>query len=278
MKVLQKDEQMTAETVLLRYLPKSFQVYGYLYAYNRNKPSSIQVIVDTWPDFKVIICRPDPQKKHTSDWTKVVTFYCLDEKILRKILLEEDTIDWSTYFTIGGYDNSHTAMLKEVSSQRQLSYKHRACAHLLYLPDSSHLVKPAFDSDLKSRITSLDLSHAHLVNQTWKFGGDEIGYKRIVRQISYFPSYCIIDGQGQPVSWLLLYEYLAMGMLYTLPEHRQKHYATVLVYTMAQRLLAEGYPVFCYIEEDNLVSNKLVKSLGLIEDPSYREIWVAINT
>ncbi|XP_061692300.1 glycine N-acyltransferase-like isoform X2 [Syngnathoides biaculeatus] len=241
MKILQKDEQMTAETVLLKHLPKSFQ------------------------------------KKHPSDLRKMVTFYCLDEKILSKMLLE-DIIDWSTCLIVGGYDNSHTTLLKEVSLQRQLSYKDRACAHLLYLPDSSHLVKPAFDSELESRISSLDLSHAHLVNQTWKFGGDELGYKRIVRQISHFPSFCIIGGQGQPVSWLLLYEYMAMGMLYTLPEHRQKGYATVLVYTMAQKLLAEGYPVFCHVEEDNIVSNKLVKSLGLIEDPSYRERWVAFNT
>lgn len=29
-------------------------------------------------------------------------FYCLDEKILRKMLLEEDTIDWSSYFIIAG--------------------------------------------------------------------------------------------------------------------------------------------------------------------------------
>ncbi|XP_061692461.1 glycine N-acyltransferase-like [Syngnathoides biaculeatus] len=278
MKVLQKDEQMSAETVLLKHFPKSCQVYGYLYSYNRNKPSNIQVVVDTWPDFKVIICRPDPRNKESSEWRKKVIFYSLDEKILRKMLLDEETIDWSTYFVVGGYDSSHAALLKEVSSLRQVSYKDLSCSRLLYLPDSCHLVKPAFDSDLKSRISSLDPSHAHLVNQTWKFGGDELGYKKIVRQISHFPSYCIIDSQGQPVSWLLLYEYLSMGMLYTLPEHRQKGYATVLVYTMAQRLLAEGYPVFCHVEEDNMTSYKMIKSLGFIEDPSFREKWIAFNT
>ncbi|XP_077439098.1 glycine N-acyltransferase-like protein 3 [Vanacampus margaritifer] len=277
MKILQKDELMTAEILLLKHLPKSFQVYGYLYACNRNKQSSVQFIVDAWPDFKVIICRPDPENKQASDWTKKVMFYCLDEKILREMLLEEDTIDWSTYFIIGGYDSSHTAVLQEVSTQRQVSHKHLARAHLLYLPYSSHLVTPAINSDMKSRILSLDLSHAHLVNQTWKFGGDETGYKKIVRQISNFPSYCITDGQGQPVSWLLLHEYMAIGVLYTLPEHRHKGYATVLVYTMAQRLLAEGYPVFCYVEENNIVPYKLFKSLGFIEDPSYREMWVVFN-
>ncbi|XP_057704240.1 glycine N-acyltransferase-like protein 3 [Corythoichthys intestinalis] len=278
MKVLKKDERITAESILLKHLPKSFQVYGLLYAYNRNKPSCIQVIVDTWPDFKVIICRPDPENKQTSEWKNKIMFFSLDEQMLRKMLSEEDTIDWSTQFIIGGYDSSYTSMLKEVSSQRMVNFKHRACAHLLYLPDSSHLITQEFDSELKSRISPLQFSHAQLVNQTWKFGGDEKSYKKIISQINHFPSYCITDGQGQPVSWLLLHEDHAMGMLYTLPEHRQKGYASVLIYTMAQRLLAEGYPLFCYVEEGNMTPYKLFKSMGFIEDPAYRAIWVAFNT
>ncbi|XP_051935613.1 glycine N-acyltransferase-like protein 3 isoform X1 [Hippocampus zosterae] len=278
MKVLQKDEQMAAESVLLKHLPESFPVYGYLRASNRNKQANVQIVVDMWPDFKVIICRPDPENKPASDWTKNVCFYCLDEQILRKMLLEEDVIDWSADFTFEYFDHSHTDVLKEVSTLRQVSHTCLLSAYQLYLPDSSHLVTPAFNSDIQSRISSLDLSHAHMVSQTWKFEGDELSYKKIVRQISNYPSYCITDHQGQPVSWLLLHENLALGMLYTVPEHRRKGYATVLVHTMAQRLLAEGYPVFCYVEEGNLFPFKLFKSLGFIDVPSYRAIWNVLNT
>ncbi|XP_077586578.1 glycine-N-acyltransferase-like protein 3 isoform X2 [Stigmatopora nigra] len=267
MKVLEKDEQKIAETILFKHLPKSYQVYGLLYSLNRNKPSFVQVIVDTWPDFKVIICRPDQENKQSSEWSNKIMFYSLDETVLRRMLSQEDTIDWSSFFMIG-----------EVSSQKKINCEHRAGAHLLYLPDASHLVAPEFDSKLKSRISSLQLSHAQLVNQTWKFGGDEKGLTKMRTLISHFPSYCISDGQGQPVSWLLLHEYLAMGVLYTLPEHRRKGYALILIYTMAQRLIAEGYPLFCYVEEGNKTPYKLFKSLGFIEDPSYREIWMAFNT
>ncbi|XP_077586577.1 glycine N-acyltransferase-like protein 3 isoform X1 [Stigmatopora nigra] len=278
MKVLEKDEQKIAETILFKHLPKSYQVYGLLYSLNRNKPSFVQVIVDTWPDFKVIICRPDQENKQSSEWSNKIMFYSLDETVLRRMLSQEDTIDWSSFFMIGGYDSSYTSMLAEVSSQKKINCEHRAGAHLLYLPDASHLVAPEFDSKLKSRISSLQLSHAQLVNQTWKFGGDEKGLTKMRTLISHFPSYCISDGQGQPVSWLLLHEYLAMGVLYTLPEHRRKGYALILIYTMAQRLIAEGYPLFCYVEEGNKTPYKLFKSLGFIEDPSYREIWMAFNT
>ncbi|XP_054655092.1 glycine N-acyltransferase-like protein 3 isoform X2 [Dunckerocampus dactyliophorus] len=211
------------------------------------------------------------------NWTKKITFYCKDEQILKKMLLEKDLFDWSDPFILGGYDHSHTPMLKEVSSSRQVSYKPTTTAHLLYLPDRSHLITPAFDSELESRISSLIPSNVDLVNQTWKFGGNEQGYNRIKFQVSNLPSCCITDDQGQPVSWILVYEYLAIGMLYTLPEHRQKGYAKAVVHTMAQRLLDQGYPVFCYIEVENTVSYKLFKNLGFIEHPTYRAQWIEFN-
>lgn len=34
------------------------QVYGYLRAINKGRPTMVEVLVDSWPEFKVIICRP----------------------------------------------------------------------------------------------------------------------------------------------------------------------------------------------------------------------------
>ncbi len=95
----------------------------------------------------------------------------------------------------------------------------------------------------------------------------------IRNMLAHLPSCCVLDAEGKPVSWILTYASCAMGMLYTLPEHRGKGYAKVLVSTMAKRLHAEGYPVYCFIEEENVVSYGLFKNLGFTEDPSYRETW-----
>ncbi|KAK9541749.1 hypothetical protein VZT92_001770 [Zoarces viviparus] len=277
MKILNKDELQIAEGVLLKHFPKSFKVYGFIFGINRKKPSTLEVIVDTWPDFKVIICRPDPKNKRTLEFLKKVTYFSMDDQILRKMLTEENAIDWSTYFLITGCDVSHETMLKEVSSDREVNNKVYALVHLLYLPDCSHLPTPAADSELESRISSLNLSHVDLVNKTWKFGGNKQGYMTIKNLISNFPSCCITDDQGQPVSWILVYDYCALGILYTLPEHRRRGYAKVLVSTMARRLHTEGYPVYCFIKEDNMVSYKIFKNLGFIEDPSYRAAWFEFN-
>ncbi|XP_029963081.1 glycine N-acyltransferase-like protein 3 isoform X1 [Salarias fasciatus] len=275
MKVLNREELQVAEGVLLQHLPKSYKVYGFLYGINRNKPATVEVMVDSWPDFKVIICRPHP--KLAMEFMKKVTCFSTDEQAFRKVLTEENAIDWSTYFVIGGLDNSLTPLFKEVSSDREVNNRYYTLVRLLYLPEVSCLQSPATDSELESRISSLKPFHASLVNQTWKFGGNQQGYNNIRHLISNFPSCCIMDEHGQPVSWILVYHYGALGILYTLPEHRGKGYAKVLISTMAKKLLAESHPVYCFIEEDNSLSYKLFKNLGFIEDPSYRAVWLEFN-
>ncbi|XP_069001103.1 glycine N-acyltransferase-like protein 3 [Embiotoca jacksoni] len=276
MKVLNKDELQIAEGVLLKYLPKSFKVYGFLYSINRKKPTTLEVVVDTWPDFKVIVCRPDATNKRALEFMKKVSYYSTDVKVLRK-MLTEDAVDWSPHFLIGGSDFSHVPMLKEVSSNRNVNNRGYVLVHLLYLPDINNLLTPVIDSELESRISSLNLSHVDLVNKTWKFGGNEQGYRNIKNLISNFPSCCIMDNKGQPVSWILLYDYCAMGILYTLPEHRGKGYAKVLISSLSKKLHAEGYPVYCFVEENNTVSHKLFTNLGFIEDTSYRAAWLEFN-
>ncbi|KAG8000004.1 Glycine N-acyltransferase-like protein 3 [Nibea albiflora] len=260
-----------------RVVKATRQVYGFLHGINRNKPTVLEVLVDRWPDFNVIICRPDPKNKHAREFMKKVTYYSTDAEVLRKVLTEENAFDWRTYFVVGGFDFSHSSILKEVSSHREVNNRVYTLVHLLYLPDISQLLTPAIDSELESRISSLSLSHVDLVNKTWKFGGNKQGFKIIQNLIGNFPSCCITDAEGQPVSWILVYDYCAMGILYTLPEHRGKGYAKVLVSTMAKRLHTEGYPVYCFIEEENVVSYKLFKNLGFTEDPSYRAAWFEFN-
>ncbi|XP_041645978.1 glycine N-acyltransferase-like protein 3 [Cheilinus undulatus] len=277
MKVLNNDELQIAEGVLLKHFPESLKVYGFLHSMNKNKPSILEVVVDNWPDFKVIICRPDPKNKRALEFKKKVSYYSMDEQVLRKMLADENVIDWHTYFLIGGFDLSHAPILKEVSAKKNVNSRCCSLDHLMYLPDISCLVAPEVDSDLESRISSLDLSHTELVNKHWKFGGNQKSIMKIKNHISNFSSCCITDDHGQPVSWILEYDYGAIGMLFTLPEHRGKGYAKVLICSMARRLHVDRYPVYCFIEEDNALSYRIFKSLGFTEDPSYRAGWFEFN-
>ncbi|XP_062375835.1 glycine N-acyltransferase-like protein 3 isoform X2 [Sardina pilchardus] len=263
MKILGEDERRTAEQALRSYLPKS------------SKPSTLEVVVDTWPDFKSIILRPDLKNERVSDYTKTVTLFCTDAQVLKRMIAEENAIDWTTYFMIGGFDITLAPMLKEVAASRGVNVRGFTLVHLLTLSDPHDL--PDYRDSAENRISSLNESHVDMVNKTWKFGGDEKGYKFITHLISNFPTCCMLDETGQPVSWMLLYDYCALGILYTKPEHRGKGYAKALIASMSKKLHDEGYPVYCFIEEDNDASLRLFKNMGFTEDPSYRVAWFEFN-
>lgn len=168
---------------------------------------------------------------------------------------------------------SYTPVLKEVCSKRGTSFRYIVSEHALHLPDCASLLSSEH-SEVDLRVSSLNDSHAELVNTTWKFGGDEHGYRTIQKMIGNYPSCAIMDDHGQPVSWILVYDFCAMGVLYTLPAHRRKGYAKAVVSCMARKLHAQGFPVYCNVEEENTASYGLFKNLGFIEDPSYRAAWV----
>lgn len=242
---------------------------------NRDKPSTLEVLVDSWPDFKSIVFRPDLKNARASDFTKKVTLFCTDEDALRRMIEEQDAIDWSAYFLIGGFDISLAPMLKEIAASRGVNVRGFTLVHLMTLSDPRDL--PELHGYSSNRISSLNDSHVDIVNKTWKFGGNEKGYRNIQNLITHFPCCCILDESNQPISWLLMYDYCALGILYTLPEYRGRGYAKTLIISMSKRLHDQGYPVYCFIEEENEGSLRLFKGLGFKEDPSYRAAWFEFN-
>ncbi|KAI7805825.1 glycine-N-acyltransferase-like protein 3 isoform X1 [Triplophysa rosa] len=300
MRILNSDELKHAEITLYAHLPKSLKVYGFVFALNRGKPHTLEVVVDSWPVFTTIIVRPDPNNGRAKDFMKKVTLYTTNEEVLKRMLTVENAIDWSTYFLVGGItflyltkvtlhinftfghfkfilgcDVRHAPMLKEIAASRDVLMKGYTLVHLMTLPEPNHVPEL---SDLELKVSVLNESHADVVNKTWKFGGDEKGYQNILNLITHFPTCCITDENNQPVSWVLLYNYCALGILYTQPEHRGKGYAKALVTIMAKKLYSQGYPVYCFIEECNQLSYKLFESLGFTEDPSYRAAWYEFIT
>ncbi|XP_041107609.1 glycine N-acyltransferase-like protein 3 [Polyodon spathula] len=238
-----------------------------------------------------------------------VDAFTKDEDNLRAILKDTDVLNWSGLFLLGGTEEAnianyeseivcfflsgidfcHMNMMKEVAAYKNAPLYLAAKCFLMTLEDPDHLPKLPVDMlfikyiscvlfrDSSCRITSLNMSHVDLVNKAWKFGGGESGARIIQNLISNFPSCCIVDESGKPVSWILTYECCAMGILYTLPEHRGKGYAKALVTAAVKSLHQQGYPIYCFIEEDNEPSYHLFKDLGFREVPDYRAVWFRPN-
>ncbi|XP_042357870.1 glycine N-acyltransferase-like protein 3 [Plectropomus leopardus] len=265
------DQLKRIEIQLKRFLPRSQQVYGCLVLINRVRSDPVRIFVDKWPEFSVVVCKPECKER--GDLFKDTLVFANDEAILEGTMRESSIIDWTQGFCIG-INRRHMEVFKALASEKDVPYREVDVCHMMTLQDVSSL--PSIDSSGIS-LGSLDESHTDLVNQTWKFGKDEIAVRMIQNMLKHFPSCCVLDAEGKPVSWILTYSSCSMGVLYTLPEHRGKGYAKVVISTLAKKLHAEGYPTFCFIEEENEVSYRLFKSLGFTEDSSYRETWFKFN-
>ncbi|KAK5853811.1 hypothetical protein PBY51_014935 [Eleginops maclovinus] len=268
---LTAEQLKMAEIQLKRYLPRSQQVYGYLVLRNRVRSDPVRVVVDRWPEFNVIVCKSQYEQK--GDLFKDTPVFAIDEAILEEIIRNSNVFDWTQFICIGT-NLGQMEIFKAVASEKGVSSRQLALCHMMILEDVSNL--PSIDSSGIS-LSSLDESHVGLVNQMWKFAENKDAVRMIRNMLANFPSCCVLDAEGKPVSWILIYASCAMGMLYTQPEHRGKGYAKVLVSTMAKRLHAQGYPVYCFIEEENETSYKLFTNLGFTQDPLHREAWFGFN-
>ncbi|XP_010867717.1 glycine N-acyltransferase-like protein 3 [Esox lucius] len=273
MEQLNEERLKIAETQLKDLFPQSMQVYGYIFQKNRAKDDQVHVLVDRWPDFNVVICQPVNQGE--SHFIEMCVF-TKDEAILRNILEETNMIEWSNFFCLGT-SLCHGEVVVAAAWERKVAGNKVAVCHMMTLQDPSRL--PPVDSIIESKISSLDETHADLVNKTWKFGMSESSLGKIRNMIRHYPSCCVLNAENQqPIAWILTYPSCAIGMLYTLPEHRGKGLARALVNSMSRRLYAEGFPVYCFIEEGNTMSHSLFTSLGFTEDPQYREAWFNFNS
>uniref|UniRef100_A0A3Q3MTL3 Glycine N-acyltransferase-like protein n=1 Tax=Labrus bergylta TaxID=56723 RepID=A0A3Q3MTL3_9LABR len=177
------------------------------------------------------------------DLFKDVLIFANDKTSVEETIRKSSVIDWTRFLCLVSVSHEcYTEIFKSVASEKEAPGREQHVCRLMFLQDVSSL------PDIPESI------HAALV--------------MIRNMVTNFPSCCVLDDEGQPVSWILVYDYCAMGMLYTLPEHRGKGYAKVLICSMARRLHAEGYPVYCFIEEENTLSHRLFTKLGFTEAPS----------
>ncbi|XP_040906421.1 glycine N-acyltransferase-like protein 3 isoform X2 [Toxotes jaculatrix] len=259
---LSGEQLKIAEARLKRYLPRSQQ-----------KQSQVRPCDGFSGQMARVQCHCLQTRIRRGDLFKDVLIFANNEALLEETIRKSSVIDWTRPLCLG-INLQHMEVFKAVASEKNVPSNKLAVCHMMILEDVSKL--PSIDSSGIS-LSSLDESHIGLVNQTWKFGKDEMALRMIRNMTVHFPSCCVLDAERKPVSWILTYASCAMGMLYTLPEHRGKGYAKVLVSTLAKRLHAQEYPVYCFVEEENVVSHRLFKNLGFTEDPSYRETWFTFN-
>uniref|UniRef100_A0A670IXK1 Glycine N-acyltransferase-like protein n=1 Tax=Podarcis muralis TaxID=64176 RepID=A0A670IXK1_PODMU len=217
---------------------------------NRGNPVGHEVIVDSWPDFKAVLTRP--QREAVSDnadfLSNIYAAFYRDLDVYRKLLLDTDAINWDQTFALCG---SRLLFLRED----------------IVVPEFSEL-SPHFSSFCSPRLdpgftfSSLNSSHIDLLDETWHFGGSEHSRRYLANMVQCFPSTCILDSNGHPISWIIMESLGTLRHGYTLPSHRRRGYSSMVQRAQARRVHAAGFPVYGLVALDNTPQQKLLVSLG----------------
>uniref|UniRef100_A0A8C3YI59 Glycine N-acyltransferase-like protein n=1 Tax=Catagonus wagneri TaxID=51154 RepID=A0A8C3YI59_9CETA len=266
---------LTLEKMLRSHFPESLKVYGAVMNINRGNPFQKEVVLDSWPNFKAVITRrqKEAETDNLDHYTNAYAVFYKDVRAYRQLLEEQGVINWDQVFQIQGLQSELYDVSKAVADSKQLDVKLASfmaafLSPLSPLPDTSSLMHPSL------RLTYLSVADADLLNQTWSRGGNEQCRRYLAKLTSCFPSVCLRDGKGNPVSWILTDQFATACHSYTLPEHRRKGYSRLVIVTLARKLQSRGFTCQGNFLSTNEAAVNMYKSLseGLVPSGFHRLI------
>ncbi|XP_059584817.1 glycine N-acyltransferase-like protein 3 [Alligator mississippiensis] len=251
------------EKILMWSFPESLKVYGAVMNINRGNPFRKEVVVDSWPDFKAVITRRQREKEvdDRDHYTNAYAVFYKDLQAYRELLEERDTIDWGQIFQLQGLQAGIYETSKAVARSNQVDVKVSSFQMVIH-PDPDTLPDVRLQMDPAPRLAYLDISHASLLSETWSRGGTEQCRRYLANLICCFPSICVLDDNGQPISWGLTDQFATMIHGYTLPEYRRKGYNRLVATILAKKLHSQGFPAQGNVLEKNVPSIALLKSMN----------------
>ncbi|CAM5119099.1 unnamed protein product [Eretmochelys imbricata] len=171
-------------------------------------------------------------------------------------------VNWGQAFCILGLQNGVYEASRDIAKAKAVQLE--ASRYFTYLhPDPSTILDPSV------RLSTLDVSHADLLNETWAFGGNDNSRMYLANLIRHFPSVCLLDAAGRPVSWIITDPFGILTHGYTLPQHRGRGYIQVLLNVMAKQMHTWGYPSYCHVAVDNYPMQRLQERQGFQCQPNW---------
>ncbi|XP_067449708.1 glycine N-acyltransferase-like protein 2 [Thunnus thynnus] len=129
---------------------------------------------------------------------------------------------------------------------------------------------------LQLPISTLDESHAELVDRHLAYGGSQESLIHVRACIRHLPNHCVTDEKGRPVSWMLSDELCELRMAYTLPEYRRTGHLLALSLALMRRMSSAGLPVYCHVNRQNQTTINSVTALGFLACPSMEKMSVLL--
>uniref|UniRef100_A0A8C4KVT2 Glycine N-acyltransferase-like protein n=1 Tax=Equus asinus asinus TaxID=83772 RepID=A0A8C4KVT2_EQUAS len=265
------------------------QVYGSVFHMNQGNPFKLKALVDKWPDFNTVVIRPQEQEM-TDDfdhYTNTYQIYSKHPKNCQEFLGTSDVINWKQHLQIQSSQSSlneviqnlgSTKLVKVKQTQRILYVMPETARKLLpSLPETKNLplksISPKAINQEMFKLSSLDITHAALVDKFWNFGGNERSQRFIERCIRNFPTVCLLGPEGTPVSWSLVDQTGEMRMGATVPEYRGQGLISHIMCVHTQVLDKLGFPVYNHTDRANKIIRKMSHNMHNISMPCDWNQW-----
>ncbi|XP_035683391.1 glycine N-acyltransferase-like protein 3 [Branchiostoma floridae] len=238
--------------------------------------------VDRWPDYTAVLWTPkdnDASVLAVEKDSVHVFLYWTDEDGLRQLLTSR-SVDWTRRLLLVAFPLSGLSVLKEHLELQGVPCPADEdiypCDTAYYLHETCSSADKVNGTD-KVSVGPLRPEHSQLVSRTWLHGNTPEAEKYIHYQISTFPSACVYDEEGNPVSWILFNYYGSQGVGYTLPEHRGKGYFQLASKYLISTCLQKGFVPFLFIEDYNEPSRIIHKKLGYSWVEAGRCAYIHLN-
>uniref|UniRef100_A0A674JBU0 Glycine N-acyltransferase-like protein n=1 Tax=Terrapene triunguis TaxID=2587831 RepID=A0A674JBU0_9SAUR len=242
---------------------------------NRGNPAGQEVLVDSWPEFKMVLTRPRREvARDPSDYfTNLYTAFYRDEGACRALLENSCAVDWGQAFQIQGeplqprsvqhltYGGWNRSPPPQANSPEDPAWAPSPSRPGI-LNESSLRTPSWVMPDKGLRLAPVSPAHAMLLRDTWNFGGNSRSLRYLCLLIRHFPNTCLLAPEGTLISWCLTDPLAALMHGYTLPEHRGQHHMRPVVGMLAAQLHARGFPVYTGVLPHNEPSLHILQRLG----------------
>ncbi|XP_075404191.1 glycine N-acyltransferase-like [Tenrec ecaudatus] len=270
-------------------LPESLKVYGTIFHMNQGNPFKLKALVDKWPDYNAVVIRPEEQDMtdNFDHYTNTYQIYSKDPKNCQEFLGISEVINWKQHLQIQSSQASLDEVIQNLASTKSVKVKRTQC--LLYMmPESMKTLVPSLlqaknvapdtrrakpINEELFKLSSLDITHAALVNESWHFGGNERSQRFIERCIRTFPTLCLLGPEGTPVSWSLMDQTGELRMGATVPKYRAQGLLSHVIYSYMQFVHKLGFPVYGHTDRANKFIQKMNESMQVVLLPCDWSQW-----
>uniref|UniRef100_A0A2K6EWG9 Glycine N-acyltransferase-like protein n=1 Tax=Propithecus coquereli TaxID=379532 RepID=A0A2K6EWG9_PROCO len=264
---------LTLNKSLARSIPESLKV-----RVHHGNPFNMEVLVDSWPEY---------QMEMTDDMDPYVNTYCVFSKVpqkLQKVLENSEVINWRQIFHIQGCQESLGEEITAVTFSKSVRINHLKAVlcineDILRLNAGSWCEVEHGDDEFESddpnfKISQLDISHAGLINASWRPGRNEKSPHFIQRCLQKLPAYCMLGPGGVPVSWIIMDSSCELRMAYAVERYRSKGKVTQVLEHYAKYLGQKNIPFSLSVLEENEKSNRIVMRFGLFAAACGWHSWI----